>query len=131
MSVGMLGKTYQNGERIVSQGEVGDSMFVIQAGRVQVFMEEGGSEIPLSVLEAGEVFGEMALFSREPRAATVRALGEARILTIDKKGFFKWIHQDPSLALRILQKMSERIRKLNDEIVELRQQAGGGGVSKE
>ena len=120
MHIGELGKIYPDGEVILRQGEIGKCMYVLQAGRVEVVIEGGGRDVRLSVLEPGDVFGEMALFTREPRSATVRALGEARILTIDKKGFLKRIHEDPSLAFRILQKMSDRIRKLDEELAALK-----------
>jgi CRP-like cAMP-binding protein len=61
----------------------------------------------------------MALFERMPRSATVRALGEVRVLTIDKKTFLRQVHEDPSLAFRILQKMSYRIRELDTELFRL------------
>jgi CRP-like cAMP-binding protein len=117
---GELGKYFETGERIVCQGERGDCMYVIQSGKVEVVREVPGGSVRLAVLEKGDLFGEMALFSDEPRSATVRALGEARVLTIDKRGFLKRVHQDPSLAFRILQKMSERIRALDSEIAQLK-----------
>lgn len=120
MEIGALGKTYHDGEVIVREGEMGDRMFVIQAGRVAVSRRGNGEEIRIAVLEAGDMFGEMALFDRELRSATVRALGEARVLTIDKKGFLRRVHEDPSLAFRILQRMSQRIRDLNAELTRLK-----------
>ena len=62
MRTGALGKEDDDGEVIVRQGERGDRMYVIQAGRVEVIREDGGQVTPLAVLEKGDVFGEMALF---------------------------------------------------------------------
>lgn len=112
-----LGKKYADGEVIVRQGEVGDCMYVIQAGKVEVYQREGDKELRLAVLSEGDVFGEMALFEREVRCATLRALGEVRVLTVDKKTFLRRVHEDPSLAFSILQKMSRRIRELNNALV--------------
>ena len=120
MEYGALGKLYRNGESIVRQGESGDCMYVIQAGQVEVLQEREGKEIHLSVLDEGDVFGEMALFERETRSATVRALGDARVLTVDKKIFLRRVHEDPSFAFRILQKMSHRIRELDAELVRVK-----------
>jgi CRP-like cAMP-binding protein len=58
----------------------------------------------------------MAIFEHEVRTATVRAVGEARVLTIDKKNFLRGIHEDPSLAFRIVETMSHRIRDLTDRL---------------
>lgn len=117
---GALGKVYQDGEIIVRQGEVGDCMYVIQEGQVEVVVEKDGEEVRLAVRGETEFFGEMAIFEREVRMATVRALGQARVLTIDKKNFLRRIHEDPSLAYRIVQTMSRRIRELSAEVAQLR-----------
>jgi CRP-like cAMP-binding protein len=119
-TTGALGKVYQEGEVIVRQGEVGDCMYVIQEGQVEVVLEKDSGEVRLAVRGEGEFFGEMAIFEREVRMATVRALGQARVLTIDKKNFLRRIHEDPSLAYRIVQTMSHRIRELSAEVAQLK-----------
>ena len=73
MKTGKLGKHYADGEEIVRQGDTGDCMFEVLAGRVEVLQEMDGKEVRLAVLEAGDFFGEMALFERLTRSATVRA----------------------------------------------------------
>jgi len=115
-----LGRLYRDGEVIVRQGEPGDCMYVVQAGRVEIVQQSGAGEMRLAVLGEGDVFGEMALFERETRCATARVMGEARVLTLDKKSFLRRVHEDPSLAFRILQMMSQRIRALNIELVRLK-----------
>ena len=113
---GALGKVYADREIIVQQGEIGDCMFIIQEGLVEVVVEEEGQEIHIAIRGEGEFFGEMAIFEREVRMATVRALGKARVLTIDEKNFLRRIHEDPSLAYRIVRTMSQRIRALATRI---------------
>jgi CRP/FNR family transcriptional regulator len=116
MTSGALGKLYQPGEVIIRQGEVGDCMFVVQEGKVEVILEIEGREVQLDVHGEGQFFGEMALFDRDVRSATVRAFGEARVLTIDKKNFMRRVHADPSLAFRLVEIMSHRIRELVDKV---------------
>lgn len=105
-----LGKVYQDGDIIIKEGDIGNSMFVIQSGKVEVIHQRESKEIILAELEKEDFFGEMAIFEREYRSATVRAKGEACILTIDKKTLLRKIKEDPSMAFRMLQKMSARIR---------------------
>jgi hypothetical protein len=112
---GELGKIYQHGDVIVRQGEVGNSMYVIQDGYVEVVKETNGQEVQLAILGKDDFFGEMAVFEKEVRGATVRALGTARILTIDSQNLLRRIHEDPSLAYRLVQVMSSRVRKLGDD----------------
>ncbi len=111
-----LGRLYSDGEIICREGDEGSNMYVIQSGKVEVIKKVPDRELSLRTLNAGEIFGEMALFDRMPRSATVRAVGEARILSIDKKGFFSKVSKDPTLAFNILESMSKRIRMLNDEL---------------
>jgi CRP-like cAMP-binding protein len=120
LKIGALGKLYSDGEKIISQGEIGECMYILQQGTVEVVFERPEGETVLGTLNPGAVFGEMALFTRELRSATVRSVGKSRVMTVDKKGFLKRVHQDPSLAFRILQKMSQRIQKLNDELSRLK-----------
>ena len=108
-----LGRQFRDGEVIVHQDDVGDCMYVVQKGKVEVLTTKGGAELCLAVLGQGDFFGEMALFEREVRSATVRALGDVWVLTLEKKSFLRKVHEDPSLAFRILEKMSHRIRELD------------------
>ena len=119
-TTGVLGRMYDDGEVIVRQGDKGDCMFVIQAGEVEIVHEDGETETRLAVRKEGDFFGEMAIFEQDVRSATVRTLGPARILTVDKKNFLRRVHEDPSLAYRIVQTMSRRIRELSAEVAHLR-----------
>lgn len=116
MYEGALGREYTDGEVICRQGEPGDRMFVIQSGRAVVEVDE----VFVTELKAGDLFGEMAIVERRPRSATVRADGPARVLTLDKRAFLRQVHEDPSLAYRILETMSRRVRRLDGELAELR-----------
>ena len=120
MKAGTLGATYNDGEIIVRQGDAGDRMFVIQQGRVRILIENEGAETLIREAGEGEVIGEMAIFERDVRSATVRAVGEVRLLTVEKKNFLKRVHEDPSLAMRIGQTMSRRIRELSVELAQLK-----------
>ncbi|GAG69871.1 unnamed protein product [marine sediment metagenome] len=119
MSTGDLGEAFADGEVIISEGEVGNCMFVVQEGQVEVFVGSGDDEIRLNVLKPGAFFGEMAVFDRIVRSASVRALGPARVLTVDKKNLMRRVHEDPALAFRLVETMSHRIRRQTAMIVEL------------
>jgi CRP-like cAMP-binding protein len=119
METGELGRVYEDGEVIVRQGDVGDCMYVIQDGEVEIISEENEDEILLATRGDGDFIGEMAIFDRDVRSATVRAKGKVRILTVDKKNFMRRIHEDPSLAFRIVETMSHRLRELQTEFTRL------------
>jgi CRP-like cAMP-binding protein len=111
-----LGKEYKAGEVIFRQGDTGNCMFVIQDGEVEAIAEANGKEYLLRKMGPNDFFGEMALFEKETRTATVRATKPTRLLSIDKKNFLGGIHEDPSLAFRVVKTMSHRIRDLTDRL---------------
>ena len=111
-----LGKKYKKGDVIFRQGDIGDCMYVVQKGEVEACAESDGKELRLRTMGPNEFFGEMALFEKEMRTATIRATKDTRVLTIDKKSFLGGIHEDPSLAYRIVETMSHRIRDLTDRL---------------
>jgi len=111
-----LGKLYADGDVIIRQGENDNAMFVIQSGSVEVLQDTPAGEQRLAVLEAGDFFGEMSMFEHEPRSATVRSLGEARVLRVDKTTLMRRIREDPMLAMNLLQTMAHRIRDLDGRL---------------
>jgi CRP-like cAMP-binding protein len=117
-----LGKEYKEGEVVFRQGDRGNCMFVIQDGEVEAVVQSGANELRLRTMGPNEFFGEMALFEQEVRTATIRTLKPSRILSIDKKNFLGGIHEDPSLAYRIVQTMSHRIRDLTDRLARYQEQ---------
>jgi len=131
VTTGALGKIYQDGESIVLQGEMGDCMFVIQEGHVDVLREAYGRTFHLTELGPGDIFGEMALCEKAPRSATVRAKGQVRALTIDKRTFLRRIQEDPGLAFNVLRALSGRIRHLDGEVARLREALRSGGSDPE
>ncbi len=120
MNEGVLGREYEDGEVLCRQGEPGDRMFVMQEGRAEVVCSEGGREVVVGELVPGDLFGEMAVVDRQPRSATVRAKGWIRALTLDKRAFLRRVHEDPTLAYRMLEGMSRKVRQLDEELALLR-----------
>jgi len=121
MDASALGKLYADGEVIVRQGDTGDCMYTVQEGQLEVVARQADrGEVRIAVMEKGAIFGEMAIFEHEVRSATVRALGPARVLTIDKKTFLRRVQEDPSLAFNLVRIMSQRIRKLSAQAGERR-----------
>ncbi len=91
-------------------------MYIIRSGKVEVVLEQGDREMRVAVLGSGDFFGEMALLEEEVRAATVRALGKACVSRVDRRDFFARIHEDASLGLQLIKKLSERTRQLETKL---------------
>jgi CRP-like cAMP-binding protein len=115
-----LGKTYRNQEIILAQREAGTSIYVIQDGLVGIEKEIDGKVVQLAVRCQGDMCGVITTFEKDVRMATVRAVGEARVLAIDNKNFLRCVGEDPSLVFRLAQAMSARLLELSFEILHLR-----------
>ena len=111
---------YESGEAIIREGEVGDSFFLIGSGSVEVVLSAaGGQTIPLSVLLRGETFGEMGLFERRPRCATVRAREACVVLEVKGEELRRLGETQPDIEFKVLLKVSERLRSNNEQILTL------------
>jgi len=97
------------GTVIFRQGDPGDKFYLIRAWRVRVFREDASLGTELSVLQAGDDFGEMALFMDEPRMATVAALEETRLMVLSKEQFQSILRDFPNVTFAFVRQMSERI----------------------
>jgi CRP/FNR family transcriptional regulator, cyclic AMP receptor protein len=116
-----LGKKYADGEVIIHQGDPADCMYVILDGEVEIILDDQRDDsLRLAVLSEDEVFGELALFENATRIATAKAMGDVRVLSVDKKNFLQWVGEEPTFTLKILMKMAERTRTLIEEVVSLR-----------
>lgn len=104
---------YAAGEKLIEEGSAGDSFFVIDRGEVEVSKELGGKRRVLARLMEGQFFGEMALLTGEPRSATVVALTDADVFTIDRAGFHEVLAQNPAVAVDISAILSERREALD------------------
>ena len=79
-----LRRDIEPGEAVVTQGEYGQSMFVIVSGLMEVIREQDGLQQVLAVLEPGDLFGELAILDRQPRSATVRAVTSGLLLRFER-----------------------------------------------
>jgi CRP-like cAMP-binding protein len=99
---------YAAGERLIEEEGPGDSFFVIDRGEVEVSKRIAAKRRTLARLMEGQFFGEMALLTGEPRSATVVALTDVDVFTIDKSGFHDVLVKNPAIAVDISAILSER-----------------------
>lgn len=105
----------EDGGEVFHQGEPGDSLYVVACGRFGVFVAagEGAGEIRVATLSAGDLFGEMSLFTNEPRSATVRAEGGGEALRLERGRFLDLLRREPTISLAIAATLSRRLRSSN------------------
>ncbi len=96
-------KVYSDSARLVRQGDEGDSMFIILDGKVEVRITGArNQEITVKERNAGDFFGEMSLLTGEPRSASVIAVGDVRVIVLNKKAFTTIIMKDPAILESLL-----------------------------
>src|SRR5260221_945042 len=103
-----MGHVFAPGDTLIRAGDQGSSMFVVHNGRVAVQVVERGNPRTVAVLTEGNFFGEMALFTGEPRTANVVALEETEVLEIGHAAMKHIFETNPSLAESISWTIAER-----------------------
>ncbi len=105
---------YPEGRTIIKQNDVGETVFLIIKGRVEVIMEQtDGKEVMLDHIGSGGAFGEMALMDDAPRSATIRTIEPSKFLILHKQEFKETAMEFPRIALRICSVLSRIIRDLH------------------
>jgi F420-non-reducing hydrogenase small subunit len=107
----LFGTIYQKGEVVFRQGELGDTMYIIQSGAVEVSQLRDDKKVVLSLLVRGDFFGEMSLIDKHPRTATVTTINRTRLLPFDRSSFLEKVRYDPGVVLHLLRGLSRRIVK--------------------
>lgn len=108
-------KTFQPGEVIIREGDVGDAAYMIVSGRCQASRQVAGGHETLATMEAGDVFGEMALLLEEPRAAAVQAVDQVTVLILDKQTMAEGLGVD-GWASSLVRALAQRFRDLEARV---------------
>ncbi len=127
---GKKGPVYTNlevtaGGYVFREGELGREMFIIQDGQVEITQRAAGEERQLAVLEKGDFFGEMALLEDLPRAGSARALSDVRLVQINGSTFDQMLRDNPEIAVRMMRKLSRRLRETDTQLRDLMDQTRG------
>lgn len=82
-------ETYKNGEAIITEGETGDIFYLIMEGTAvaKKTLEPGKPPHEVYSYQSGEYFGELALLRNEPRAASIYATSDVKVLSLDRHSF--------------------------------------------
>lgn len=100
------------GQIIVTQGTPGQAFYLVLSGRVEI-LRDGTS---LGAFGPGDFFGEMSLLDQAPRSATIRAIDETACLMLSSWDFKALLEKHPSIAVRLLEVLSRRLRVADERI---------------
>ena len=101
-----------SGTELFRQGDPGDAVYLVARGSLGAFVSSGGdpAERRVNTLEAGNLFGEMALLGDHPRTATIRAETDAEVLRLERARFLALVREEPSVALAVAASLGELLR---------------------
>ena len=105
---------FKAGQVILTQGDEGDSAFLIVSGAVEVVVGDGDKAKTIAKLKDGDVFGEMSLLAPGPRSATVRALVDTELTVTSYDDFMGSFRENPDQALEFMKVLVVRLRKMNE-----------------
>lgn len=111
--------TFGAGDVILTEGEDGDTAFLLVSGKVEVVLGTGAKAKTVATLRGGEVFGEMSLLEPGPRSATVRALDRTVCVVTSYADFMSSMQEDPEKAVVFMRTLVTRLRQTNDMVAKL------------
>ncbi len=110
-------KSYPRNSKIITAGELTDSLYVIISGRLKVLMsDDEGREVILAILDSNDFFGEMGLLDDSPRSASVIALEACELLILSKREFKKCLSENFELSLAVMRGLVKRLREADEKI---------------
>jgi uncharacterized membrane protein len=112
-------KRYLAGQLVFSAGEEGGAMYIVQTGRVELYIQDKADErVSLGFVEPGSMFGEFSLLDNEPRSATAKAVENTQLLIVDRNDLQMLVKAHPDAALDMLAMLTRRIREANYRVQE-------------
>lgn len=109
-------QTYQKNAVIVNEGDRSSTIFVILSGRVKVFLRNSeGREMVINVLGPREFFGELVI-DEGARSASIATLETSRFMIVTKADFKALVIRDPDFALKLINRLMQRVRVLTDNV---------------
>jgi CRP/FNR family cyclic AMP-dependent transcriptional regulator len=113
-------KRFPSGTAIFFQDDPSDSLYYLLSGSAKVFRtSEDGRDRILMILRPGDAFGELAMIEGRPRSATVQTLEDTEVLALSRKDFETFAREHPDFLWKLLQSMAERVRTINEDVLDL------------
>lgn len=102
------------GDALIREGDSSNELYWLVQGRLEVLKIVQGQYIQVSVIEAGELVGELAFLDQKPRSATVKAITECQLVKLEYKEFQEMLAAQPKWMKKILLTLTTRLRKMSE-----------------
>ena len=117
-------KIYKSGDLVFKSGDQPDGMYILRKGELQVFLDQGDKQVVLATITEGGIVGEMALFDKHSRSASVKASQPSEVTHITVSDFDALVKQIPKWFVTLMGALSARLRQTNERLQKA--EAGGG-----
>ncbi|HYJ70071.1 MAG TPA: Crp/Fnr family transcriptional regulator [Nocardioidaceae bacterium] len=108
------------GDVLFHEGDSGDRLYVVTDGKIKLGRTSAdGRENLLAILGPGQMFGELSLFDPGPRSATATAVTPCTMMSLGHDELLRWLEDQPSVALGLLNQLAARLRKTSDVVADL------------
>jgi len=114
--------TFKPGEEVFHAGDIGDCAYIIVEGAVDVVTETDSGTLVALTLHENQLIGELALLSKAPRSATLKASGEVTVMKISAEMFLTLLCENADLALDVMRQLSDKLAKSHQQVEALQQQ---------
>lgn len=111
--------SFKAGDTILTEGEQGDTAYMIVEGTVEIVIGQADKAKIVGTLTAGDVFGEMSLIEPGPRSATVRAVTDTECVATSFDEFMASIQENPARAALFMKTLVRRLRQMNERVASL------------
>ncbi|NQV55362.1 MAG: cyclic nucleotide-binding domain-containing protein [Rhodospirillales bacterium] len=108
--------TFDEGQEVFHQGDVGDKAYVVIEGDADVVLETLDGPKTLVTMSRNDMFGELALLCDAPRTATVRAGSDLSVMSISKDVFFKLISEDLEVSAQLTRSVADRLERTTRDL---------------
>ena len=108
--------TFQPGDLLCQQGEMGDAAYVIMSGQAEVMVNTPSGPLTVATMQKNDVVGEIAILINIPRTATIKAASELTTLKITKDLFLRMITEFPEISVEMMRVLAERLVKTTEEL---------------
>jgi CRP/FNR family cyclic AMP-dependent transcriptional regulator len=121
---------YGANERIFTEGDLGTTMYIVQSGKIRLFRVVDGQKRVHGMMEKGDFFGEMSILEGLPRTISAEAVEDAELIEINSMTFDKMIKGNIEIAIRMLRKLSIRLREAERRIEALQADGRSAAASR-
>jgi len=117
----MKEQNFPEGAVLFKAGDAGDAMYIIQAGRIRIFMHDAAhNEITLTHYGQNEIFGELSPIDERPRSASAAAAEPLGVLVLNRDDFLTFLNERPQIGLAMMRSLAQRLRNTTTYLEEFK-----------